>query len=704
MRKIFCIILTALFGICSFAQNDKKLFKEARKAFEFDHYRKATRLYEQLMQLDSNNALYLYNYGICNLMSFDYQHGLSHLQTALEKDPSVDKYADYWLGRAYHLNYNFSDAIHHYRTYLNTLKRKDSRRGDMEKLILEAEHGFDFCSQPSPYKVKNIGGNINTDNSEHSPITSQDGKMMIFTSRRYHEEEENADFDRVGHDGEYFERIFVTFKLEDGDWTEPKPIIGLEDVEDAHQATVELYDNDSKMLIYRDNDAGDIYVSSRINDTTWTTPEELKNVNTVHREADAYVSFDGSKMFISSSSDNLEHDLDLYYCDLVDNEWSKPKSVGDNINTSYDENSPFISKDGTIMYFSSKGHTSMGGYDVFRSDFDTVKQEWSIPQNVGHPINTPGDDIYFYYSNKNAWNGYFSSYRAGGFGEKDLYEVTFVPNAFINGFITNKETGEPLNDLMINFVSHSNEDLTGYVRQEVSTAFSRPEDARYDINLLSDSKYLVYVLDNDDTLYSGDYEIAELQEGDELYYTHNIEIDFDKKPEIITKEPILVKKDSIINDPGLIDTEIVIADVEVIKDTVKYFNLREEDIKTGCRVVLRNVYFDFDKATLKLESFEEINNLLCLLNDRPDIKIEISGHTDKIGPDQYNLNLSSRRAAAIVKYLVERGVAKNRLVSKGYGEKMPLASNDDEIEGRELNRRTEFLILFANPPALLSFK
>ncbi len=726
MRKIITIMILGYSTIAgSFAQsNNKKLFKEARKAFEFDHYRKATKLYEELMKTEPHNPKYLYHFGICNLMSFDYKHGLDHILEAVERDPEVDKYKDYWLGRAYHLNYMFNEAISSYSAYLKTLKPKDTRRPDIEKLILEAEQGYELCARPTPYKVENAGPGINTINSEHSPVVSRDGKMMIFTSRRYHEEDEEDQEHRIAHDGEYYERIFVSFKKDNGEWTAPKPIIGLQDLEDEHQATVELFDNDSKLLIYRNDNHGDIYVSNRINDTVWSEPVELGGVNTAHREADAFVSFDGNMLFISSSSDNLEHDLDLYYCTKEGDGWSKPISLGDRINTKYDENSPFLSKDGRTLYFSSQGHTSMGGYDVFRSDYDTLTKEWSIPSNVGHPINTPGDDIYFYYSDRNAWTGYFSSYRSGGYGEKDLYKVTFVPNVFIHGVVTEKESGNKLGEVEVSFVAVPKDnpvDVADLVHKNVTTAISGPDDGFYDLNVLSDNQYHVYVMDKGDTLFKGNYEVPALDEGDDLYYTYDIAISPERDlmeiadpiladhttdiidPTITELDPVIVPEDPILTDkdPVIIPEDPLVTSIEEIKsikDTIKYFNLKEEDIKTGCRVILRNVYFDFDKATLKKESYEELNNLVCLLTERPEINIEISGHTDNVGPDAYNLSLSQKRADAIVNYLLSTGVSDSRLIAKGYGETRPLASNDDEEEGRELNRRTEFVIISVKTP------
>ena len=730
-KKIVLFFLCIGILINTYSQdkkNLKKLLKEANKAFEYEHFRTARHLYKDYLNLNPHSAFANYRLGICDIYTFDYEQGLQLIEKAVSNDPSVDEYVDLWLGRAYHLNYKFQEAITHYEKYIAKLKPSTQQEfiDQASKHIEECQNGIKLCAVPSNYKIRNVGDVLNSPYSEHSPVITQDGLTMYFTSRRDHDDIKNLQV----HEGEYSENIYVSHLLTNGQWTAPQPLASLE-TGSHHEATVELFDNDNKMLIYKNNNQGDIYISEKVGDSLWSKPSAL-NVNSKASETDAYISADESTLiFTSSAHSHLDRgDLDLYISiKKADGKWGEPEPLSETINTPYNENAPFLSKDGKTLFFSSTGHNTMGGYDVFKSELDSISGQWSEPINVGHPVNTPGDDIYFYYSDDNSWNGYFSSYRAGGMGEKDIYHVQFIPNVSVLGTVSDVNTKKPVEGMEVVFVPQ--EDI---VSSEVDNkiefyANNTNDKGNYKVNVLSNQTYDVFLLLNGDTLKKEKYNIPFLNEHSGLVFTQDFKVDVpqelekalmasnkmkdtydDRIKEIEQKETnkVVANNTTSSSSPQKSNASFVYRDSEqensvatsnvrenstTKEQALTHFNLEEKQFVSGCRSVLRNVYFEFDKAELRPESYEELNNLTCLLTEYPDARLEISGHTDNVGTHKYNMTLSQKRAEAIVSYLIQQGVEESRLEAKGYGETRPLASNDDEKEGRMLNRRTEFLVL-----------
>lgn len=732
MKKIaFIVLCLSSFSLHAHDPDSKKIKKEADKAFELEHYRTARHFYKDMLTMDPGSVLAKYRLGICELFTFDYEDALGLIEAAVAKDPSVDKYCNFWLARAYHLNYQFDKAIQHYQQYMEDLgKGHREFHQKAEKLIEECENGKKLCALPSNYKISNLGDQLNSPYSEHSPIITQDGLTMYFTSRRDHED---LEYLKV-HEGEFNENIYVSHLNAKGKWTSPKPLESLE-TGIHHEATVMLYDEDQKMLVYKNTDLGDLYETELTEEGVWSNPKSLK-VNTKASESDAYIGHDGKILiFASSNHSHLDgDDLDLYISFRQENgNWGNAKPLSSKINTSYDENSPFLSKDGKTLYFSSSGHSSMGGYDVFKSEFDSTTMQWGDPINLGHPLNTPGDDIYFYYSDKNEWNGYFSSYRSGGLGEKDIYHVQFIPNVNVEGVVTDASTNKVVEGLEVTFLPR--EEVVSSEVNNIPDSYTTitDQEGMYALHVLSNEVYDVVILFNKDTVGVTQYSIPLLTDGAKLTYTKNFKVDMPTEiqkmlAESNTTNEVYEERIKSIEKQAE-ETKAVVApstyamsstthvevkpeytpEPEVLKKTaqkpeqteeavtkessLEHFHLKEEQFVSGCRSILRHVYFEFDKSDLKPESFKELNNLVCLLTEYPGNRLEISGHTDNIGSHAYNTELSQKRAQAIVDYLINQGVETNRLIAKGYGETRPLASNDDEKEGRKFNRRTEFYVI-----------
>jgi outer membrane protein OmpA-like peptidoglycan-associated protein len=337
--------------------------------------------------------------------------------------------------------------------------------------------------------------------------------------------------------------------------------------------------------------------------------------------------------------------------------------MGPVLNTEYDEESLYLTPDGKTLYFSSQGHNSMGGFDIFSTTFENGR--WNEPVNLGYPINSPSNDLFFRPSS-DGQKAYFSTLRTGGFGGSDLYQVTFMgpekpvinqmqvepiasrarpdmsifldqtataipPMTLLRGRVLDNETGDPL---LANIELYDNEN-----EELLATFATNPETGAYFISLPGGKNFGISV-----------------QAEDFLFHSENINI---KETNVFTE---------IIND------------------------IRLKRVEVGTTIVLRNIFFDTGSSNLRPESYAELGVLYKLLADNPKIKIEISGHTDNVGSASLNQRLSQDRAEAVVDFLTGRGIPAERITFKGYGFSRPVATNDTP-EGRQLNRRTEFEIM-----------
>jgi outer membrane protein OmpA-like peptidoglycan-associated protein len=346
--------------------------------------------------------------------------------------------------------------------------------------------------------------------------------------------------------------------------------------------------------------------------------------------------------------------------------WGEAVNLGSVINTALDEEGVYLHPDGKTLYFSSKGHTSMGGYDVFKSIFDEILQVWTTPQNIGYPINTTDDDVFFTVS-ASGKHAYYSSIRPGGYGEKDVYLITFLGE---------EKHISPVTEVpVISKVSDSIKEEVAPKKLEVQEAqLTLLKGLILDENTKQPIAATIEIIDNEkneviasfkSNSVTGKYLVSmpagknygiSVHKEDYLFHSENF--DLPKSSEYQEVEKVITLK----------------------------------NIAVGNSIVLKNIFFDFNKSTLRNESENEIQQLVKLLTDVPTMKIEISGHTDNRGSDEYNKNLSNLRAKAVFDRLIASGIDISRLTYVGFGEEKPIATNDTE-EGRQLNRRTEFKVL-----------
>ncbi|MDH5365525.1 MAG: OmpA family protein, partial [Cyclobacteriaceae bacterium] len=529
--------------------------------------------------------------------------------------------------------------------------------------------------------VVNIGPAINSESREYGPVVNEDETLMVFTSRR---QDGNLN-ENVADDNVPYEDIFISEKV-NGQWQYAKNIGDVVN-DEFHNSNLALSADGAQLFVYTDDNNGDILLSKKLENGTWTSPEPLNdNINSSYAEKSVSLSSDGSMLFFSSNRPSHVGDVentDIYYCTKDRNgEWGRPKTLGEEINTEFDEDAPFMDYDGKTLYFSSNGRKGMGGFDIFRSVYDSAEGVWGAPQNIGYPINTPDDDIYFV-STKDGKRGYYASVREDGMGYNDIYMVTILQDDQEIAAVDNKKqiettsTEEPNQNIEVKPIETTSEAERKEPELTLQPVILTVNVKDAQSAMLMDAKINLRTV--------GENRIVASKKASVGIYKFTVSNAASTEYMLSVEQPGYVFSNTKINIQA-------VAGVEP-KQISRTISLKKVRRSVGVSKVLRNIYFEFNKATFTTDSYTELNKLEKMLADNPTVNVEISGHTDAVGNDKYNKKLSLLRAEAVIRYLMEKGIDQRRLTAVGYGEERPLASNDDESEGREINRRVEFKIL-----------
>lgn len=652
MKKVFILLAIILSCFAGSAQevkfekqnfpNKESEFKEAIQylnkgigLMEEDEpaYKLALPLLEKANSFNPDNADLNLRIGLCLLKTSRQFDALTFFRKAKKLNPQVNTKIDYYIGYGLQLNSSWDDAITTYTLYrsfvhpdnLNELKEVDKR-------ITECENGKKLSQHIVNVKISNLGDTINSVNSDFLPLVSANGQRLFFTSRRASTTGGGQD----EYDGEYMEDIYYSDKQGNG-WGYPKNI-GAPVNTIFHEDAVGLSVDGRSLIIFKGSvNKGDLFLTTN-DGFKWSEPKSLgPNINSPKHESSACFSPDGNTIYFVSDRPGGVGGRDIWKSawNEIKHEWSPAVNLGPTINTPYDEEGVFMHPDGKTLYFSSKGHNSIGGYDVFYSILNNG--QWSEPENMGIPINTPGDEAYFQMSTDGRV-AYYSSYRKEGFGEKDIYRIDFLEKkepvsnlVLLQGRITNSETGEPL-AADIEVVDLKENTRVGKFANDAKTG-------EYVISLPGGRNYGTIVTSNGYLFESGNFDLT---------------------------------------------------DTARYKEETKDVKLKP--IKAGSDVVLKNIFFETASFTLKETSRNELDRIIKLMEQYPTMRIEINGHTDNVGSDEYNNDLSLKRANSVKEYLTNRGIVKDRLVTNGYGKLKPIATNDTP-EGRAMNRRIALIVI-----------
>lgn len=448
-------------------------FTEGNRLMEEKLYGQAIDIWKELVAHDQFNDNVNYKLGYSYLESNkNREKALPYLEAAASKpaNPDYDIFnvnersapieVYYHYGRALHLNYKLDKAIEQFNKFLNTANSKHHLRNDALRNIEMAEYAKEQLADPKSYTIDNLGGVINSEYADFSPVISVDENALFFTSRRLRPDSSNSNLIDDAS-GDYLEDIYVSYKDREGNWQEPE-LLNINS--QSHTATVNVSADGQRLFIYKDNNGVGSLLSSELVGETWTEPEMLgSNINSNSWESHAAMTADGNTLYFVSDRAGGFGGRDIYrVVKLPNGKWSKALALGPTINTPHDEDACFVHPDGRTLYFASTGHNSMGGFDIFYSQMGE-DGEWSEPKNVGYPLNTVDDDVFFVTS-ADGRRAYYSSRQEGGFGEKDLYMVELPESerapclTVLKGFVlspegtripesttiyvTNSETGE----------------------------------------------------------------------------------------------------------------------------------------------------------------------------------------------------------------------------------------------------------------------
>ncbi|NQY66131.1 MAG: PD40 domain-containing protein [Flavobacteriales bacterium] len=412
------------------------------KAYYKLDFRRALKFYMIAYSLDSSIVELNLRIGVCKyLIENDKEICIPFLQFAT-KGGHIE--ALFYLGLAYHATMDFDNALKCYNEYLNfemnpELGVKDFSTEEIEHKIAITKYAISAVANPVNVKIENLGGEVNTMFPDYGPVLSMDENMLLFTTRR---PSNRGPENRL--DGLYFEDIYSSVK-ENGEWTKPRNLGHL--INSAkHESAVGISPDGQLMFIYKSNDygSGDLYYA-RQNRNGWGGPLIYRNdIKSAGIESGATITENGRIIYFCSDRIGGEGGMDLYKTQLLPNgTWGLATNLGPTINTSGDEESPFIHPDGSKLFFSSTGHENMGGHDIFQSNL--IDTTWSKPKNLGYPINTVQDDLFFVLSTDGR-RGYYSTIREDGFGASDIYVIYMngeeINGVLIGGEVTSTKQGE----------------------------------------------------------------------------------------------------------------------------------------------------------------------------------------------------------------------------------------------------------------------
>lgn len=490
-------------------------------------------------------------------------------------------------------------------------------------------------------KIENLGENINSDLPELRPTISADGNTLFFICENH---PANTKYNSVPNSQD----IWYSRRDSTGKWSEARHLAY--PLNTSHYNAVYWISPDNNRILIRGAFREGAYMGKGVSlcylkqNGRWSEPEMLmiKNYEKYDRgrQSGATMAHDGQTLLLYMTPEKGGSDNDIFVCFLESNGmWSEPKSLGKKINLpEYDELTPYLAADGVTLYFSSNRPGGFGSNDIWMTRrLDKSWQKWSDPVNLGEPINSEDWDAFF---TLDAGGEYaYLTTSKNTYGESDIVRVKLLekekpnPVVLVSGNVYNLKTKEPLSASLVY------ETLPDGV--EVGNGISSAIDGSFKIVLPYDKNYSIRA--------RADHFFA-------------------------------------ISENLKLDSLIKAGYKEIHKD------LYLAPIEIGQVVRLNNVFFDFDKWDLRPESYIELERVVNLLNDNPAIEIEMSAHTDSRGSDEYNFKLSDERARSVMQYILSKGIAPSRIISKGYGETMPVVPNDTD-ENRQLNRRVEFKIL-----------
>jgi outer membrane protein OmpA-like peptidoglycan-associated protein/tetratricopeptide (TPR) repeat protein len=648
MKMIWRFFLLLVFlSVClgAAAQYEGDLSSRDRRAQRFFH-----RAYSAYMQSGYDQALHWSERALARDDNFLEAHILRaeifHLQEKyaesavsykklVEIDPYIYPEAHFYLGVALLKTGDYDLSAARLRFFMNLIDSTHALYERANRQLASASFAARAVTAPVPFRPENLGAGVNSRHAEYSPALTADGRTLIFTRKEPLKEEAGSGFE--------VENFYIS-EYRDGQWSRARnigPPINTDENEGAQSISV----NGRHLYFTACNRADgigrcDIYYSYREGEN-WSEPENIGSVvNSYAWDSQPSISPDGQRLFFTSSRNGNIGITDIWVSTRDEGgSWQKPVNLGPVINTGGREVSPFIHADNKTLYFASDGHPGMGGLDIFFSRMDE-NGEWSEPVNLGYPVNTHADEFSLVVE-ASGERAYFASDAKGGYGDMDIYAFELYPQArpdpvaYVKGMVFDKESRKPL---AARFVLT---DLQSGERIFADT--SDPLQGDFLVMVPTGRNIGLSVLHPDYLFFSENFNYTKVHEGARPY----------------------------------------VRDIPM------------ERLQEGSRMILRNVFFHTGSHELLPESLPELNRLVEMLRQNPNIKIEFHGHTDNVGTFDFNQHLSEERARSVMEYVVGQGLDASRMGYKGFSYTRPVDSNETD-EGRASNRRTEVVVVEAN--------
>ena len=645
-------------------------------------YSSAYNEYLKAIMYNNSNAELNYKTGLSALFSDKKEEAAGFFLKAIEKKSDVTEDILLFTGRALQYAGKYSEAIEKFKGYLNSTSKKSKANISLATFCIdECKSALAITKDTLRVEIKNIGTNVNSPSDDFSEVLSNDGKTMYFASRR-----ELPASSNYYPDSKFDENIFVSKKNE-GSWG--VAALAAKELTTKYCETP-LFINSTNDILYiyaGYENGGDIKMSVN-KKGKWRTPEAITyGIDSKESETSFCINTSGNEIyFVTNNGKENFGGKDIYFIKkLTERKWSKPQNMGSRINTFYDEESIALSKGGDTLWFSSKGHNTMGGFDVFYS----VKNNtgvWDSVKNCGYPINTPWDELFFHPSPDENKAFYLSSNRSGGFGGLDIYHGRFLPPKPVP-IVTLPPPPPPPPVKRDTVVIRDTVVVVKQVVPVVQPAAAPvlpPEPPKetgiFLAGKVQDSESAEPVMAKIDIIDLTTNLVLETTASSDVDGSYRVKLPAKKSYKVDLRATGFLSDMKRIDIPDNWPTEVYKFNIDLIK------------VKVGKKVVLNNILFESGKSVLTAGSYAELEKLFNLLNENTQMKIEISGHTDNTGSESINFALSEARAKVVMDYLVKKGIKKTGLSYKGFGSMQPIAPNTTP-QGRAKNRRVEFKIL-----------
>ncbi len=653
-KRILSTLLTLLLFISGMAQEDnlprsfKDVFTDAEYYFMYTDYREALALYLQAQKMQPANSNINYRIGVCLLnisdqkrkalpyLEYASQHIDSQYQEGSYKETSAPPTIWLYLGDAYRIGNKLEQAIECYKKFKSQLDTKDVYNHDfVDQQISACEKAELFLKKPAKTDLEIIDFNFPNLELAYNPVISEDGNSLFFTQHK-----------------KFYEAVYWS-KKENGKWSEPQSLNIPLRLEGEISISSCSADGKEIFIFVNDHGNGDIY-HSQFNGKEWSRAEKLnKNINTPFWETNASISTDGQTLYFTSNRKGGYGGLDIYKSvKNAQGDWGPAENLGQEINTPYNEEAPFFCEDKNTLIFTSQGHENMGGYDIFFSKLGEDGQ-FSTPINLGYPINSTDDDLFFCPLCDKGIKGILFHHTDDIHNDRvSLAEIALVPqtnNATINGQLITQDQAD-----------------------------------------LSDSKINLAVVDSE----TGDTLSPDIKRNGKTTFTLNLK----------TGNYLLVA--SVPGYQNIKQRLYIPSEMSGAELPVSIF-LVPTEVSSGKYLAIQSVQFGFNSVELSKDAQVTLEKVYSIMQTYPSLLVEVSGHTDSKGSPAYNKALSLKRAKAVVDFLISKGIATNRFVTRAAGSSENIAidknpDGTDNPDGRRFNRRASIKVINGNASVIIT--